>query len=68
METLEDNLKDCIKELDKKFENSAELKAFEKTNNDFEALVKLGIIKKRGNNLLTSAETHLKSQVSYNTK
>lgn len=67
MDTLEKNLMDCIKELDKKFENSDELKAFEKTNNEFEELVKQGLIKKRGNNILTTAESHLKPQVSFNT-
>lgn len=68
MESLEKDLKDCIIELEKKFEDSAELKAFEKTNEDFETLVKAGIVQKRGNNLLSTAESHLKSQVWFNTK
>ena len=68
MESLEKDLKDCIKELEKKFEDSAELKAFEKTNEDFESLVKAGIVKKRGNHLLSTAESHLKSQVWFNAK
>ncbi len=68
MDTLEKDLKDCIKELQKKFENSEELKAFEKVNTEFESLVKQGLIKKKGNTLLTTAELHLKLKVSFNTR
>ncbi|MDH5398405.1 MAG: hypothetical protein OEX02_09675 [Cyclobacteriaceae bacterium] len=68
MESLEKDLKDCVKELKKKFEDSAQIKAFEKTNSDFETLVKKGVVQKRGNNLLSPAESHIKSQVWFNTK
>lgn len=68
MESIEKDLKDYIKEYGKKFEGNAELNAYEKINDDFKALVKSGVIEKRGNQLLSIAETHLKSQVWFNTK
>lgn len=68
MESIEKKLKDCIRELEKKFEGNAELKAFKKTNDEFESLVKAGVVEKRGNQLLSSSESHLKSQVWFNAK
>jgi len=68
MESIEKDLKDYIKEYGKKYEGNAELNAYEKMNDDFNALVESGVIEKRGNQLLSTAEIHLKSQVWFNTK
>ena len=68
MESIEKKIKGCIKKFEKKLEDNAELKAYEKTNDEFEALVKAGVVEKRGNQLLSSSESHLKSQVWFNTK
>lgn len=68
MKTVEESLKDCIKNLGRKFEGDSELKAFQETSDLFDSLVEKGIVEKRGNHLLSTAETHLKSQVWFNSK
>ena len=68
MESIEKKIKGCIKKFEKKFEDNAELKAYEKINDEFEALVKAGVVEKRGNQLLSSSESHLKSHVWFNVK
>jgi hypothetical protein len=68
METLEEKLVIEIKKLKQEFSSDEKLVAFEKTSLEFEELVKAGIIKKRGNNLLSPSEAHVKGQVSFNAK
>tara|TARA_R110001592_G_scaffold17518_2_gene73823 strand:+ start:111729 stop:111932 length:204 start_codon:yes stop_codon:yes gene_type:complete len=67
MESIENNLKLCVKSLKSKFENNPTIKAYEKTNNEFEALVERGIAMRRGNNLNTTAESHTAQPVLFNT-
>jgi len=67
MRTLEQEIKENIKHLEKLFGESATLKEYEKTSQNFDNLVKDGFIKKRGYNLLSVSDKHLKGQVPFNT-
>lgn len=68
MESIEKKIKIAVNQLSKEFEASPQLKSFEKVNAEFESWVQKGVVKKRGNQLLSSSENHLKSQVWFNVK
>lgn len=68
METLENKIREQIKQAEKKFANSPQIIEFEKTAIEFDALVSEGIIKRRGNHLLSTSDRHLKDQVTFNVK
>ncbi len=68
MKTLEEILTLEIEKLKQEFSSDEKVVEFEKTSLQFEELVKAGIIKKRGNNLLSLSEAHVKGQVWFNAK
>lgn len=68
METLKEMLTLEIEKLKQEFSSDEKVVEFEKTSLEFEELVKAGIIKKRGNNLLSLSEAHVKGQVWFNAK
>lgn len=60
METsIEKKLKEALVSSTEKFKNSDMLNKFKEASNEFERLVELGIVKKRGNNLISITDTHL---------
>jgi hypothetical protein len=68
METIEKQVKDQIESLNEKFAQEENVKEFEKTNDQFEELVSKGVAKKRGYNLLSATDAHIKNQVWFNAK
>lgn len=68
MKSVEKQIESAVKQMNKKFESSSELKSFEKTNTEFNSWVQKGTVKRRGNQLLSASENHLKSQVWFNVK
>ncbi len=68
METLEVKVQESIKQFSEKFEGCVKLQEFEKTSREFDLLVEKGIIKKRGNNLLSISDKISKKQVLFNAK
>ena len=68
METLEIKVLGELKNLQDKFSKDDQVIEFEKTNIEFDKLVKEGYVKKRGNNLLSPAEAHIKNKVWFNVK
>lgn len=59
MGTIEKKMIETIKAETEKFENDPKVKEFEKANSEFKALIKEGIVKERGYNLLTVESAHL---------
>ncbi|WP_269226811.1 hypothetical protein [Flavobacterium eburneipallidum] len=57
--TIEQELTMAIENSSKKFKDEVLLNQFEKASEEFEKLVSLGIVKKRGNNLISITDTHL---------
>lgn len=68
MEALEQKLIIELEKLTKEFSSDEKVVEFEKTSLEFDELVKAGIIKKRGYNLLSLSEAHVKGQVWFNAK
>ena len=68
METLEEKVLNELKNLDKKFSKDEFANEFEKSKKEFTELVEKGIIKRRGNNLLSPTDAHTISRVSFNAK
>ena len=68
METLEKKVIEELKCLDKKFKQDNLAIEFEKTKKKFDKLVDKGFVKKRGNNLLSPTDAHIKNSVGFNTK
>lgn len=66
MESIEKQLMESVETLKKKFAGNEQVKAFEKTNDQFQELVEKGIVKKRGHNLLSPADAHVKNKVWFN--
>lgn len=66
MSTLIEKIEQSILKKEQTFEGSIQLKEFEESNQEFEELIEKGLIKKRGNNLLSSAEAHMVSKVFFN--
>jgi hypothetical protein len=66
METLEKKVVEKLKSLKKQYQQDDQAIEFEKTNKKFDELVKKGYIKKRGNNLLSPADAHIKNRVWFN--
>jgi hypothetical protein len=58
---LVEKIQSVIEQEAEKFENSESLSGFEKASSDFDDLVKKGIAKKRGNNLMSIEGKHLQS-------
>lgn len=67
MEKLEKKLIEIIENESKKLENDSEIKDFSKADKEFAELVKLGFAARRGNNLLSSEDLHLR-KYSINSK
>lgn len=68
MEKIENKLIEQIGLLEKKFTNSEETKQFQETSKEFDKLVERGVAQKRGNQLLSATDAHVKSQVWFNAK
>jgi len=68
MEGLEVKIQESIKQFSEKFSQCDNIKEFENTNREFEILVKKGIVEKRGNNLFSISDLHLKEQTVFNVK
>jgi len=66
METLEKRLINTLKIEVDKYKNNSVLKDFEEASKLFDKLVEKGLAKKRGNNLLSKDDFHLK-KTSFNT-
>ncbi len=66
MESIEKQFLESVESLKKKFAGNDQVKAFEKTNEQFKELVEKGIVKKRGHNLLSPADAHVKNKVLFN--
>lgn len=57
--TIEKKLNEVLVSSTEKFKNSDMLIKFKEASNEFERLVDLGIVTKRGNNLISITDTHL---------
>jgi len=68
METLVEKVEIEVKSLNEKFSKDKQVLEFEDTILFFEKMVEEGYIKKRGNNLLSLAEAHIKNKVWFNAK
>ena len=68
MGTIEKKVFDELEILKKRHSKDALVIEYEKTNKIFDKLVEDGYVKKRGNNLLSPADTHIKSKVRFNVK
>lgn len=66
METIEQKVRESLKNT--VFAGDKEVEEFEKANQKFEELIEKGLIKKRGNNLLSVADAHVKRQAWFNVK
>ncbi len=66
METLEKKVIIELDKLKKHFSSDDNVIQFEKTILEFDELIKIGLIKKRGNNLLSLSEINLIQQVTFN--
>ncbi len=58
-ETLDTKVKKTIKRFEECSEDRSQTKQFEDSVEEFEDLVAQGLVKKRGNNLISSADRHL---------
>lgn len=58
-EKIDTKLETTIKSLERHFEKLPQTKKFEDSIEEFEKLVAQGLVKKRGNNLISSADKHL---------
>ncbi|WP_271768506.1 hypothetical protein [Aquimarina algiphila] len=61
--TIEENLNETIKLVEKEFSKDDITKEFEEISKEFEDLVKQGLIKKRGNNLMSLSDLHLQKTI-----
>jgi len=68
MEKLEKKIQKNLDKLKARFKDNEQMHEFEKITQEFEKLVKAGLAKKRGNNLLSTTDAKIKSQFSYNSK
>lgn len=59
MKTIEQKVKDIVKDGIESKRDNQNVKNFEKANNEFKTLVEKGITEHRGNNLLSVEDTHL---------
>ena len=60
MGNLEKKLVETVKNETKKFENDSQIDKFMQAEKEFDEMVKKGLAKRRGNNLLPADEVHLK--------
>lgn len=67
MSSTIEELEDQIKILEKKYEESKEVVDFMEMSKVFEDLVSKGLIKKRGNNLLSISEIGTLERIGFNT-
>lgn len=68
METLEEKITDSLEKMEGDFKTDETFEKFIVSSEEFEKLIQLGLVKKRGNNLLSSSDAHIKSQVWFNVK
>ena len=68
METLEKKVIDTVKDLEKSMAADKKYLELEKANQDFKKMVAKGLIKERGNNLLSPAEITSKIRGFFNVK
>ena len=66
METIEQKLLQVMKTVTSA--DNERVEGFEKANRKFKQLVEKGLVKKRGNNLLSTTEEHTKRQVWFRTQ
>jgi len=68
METIDQKTIKSVETLEKRFAGDTVAEEFEMTNQKFEELIEKGYTKKRGYNLLSATDAHLKRQVWFNVK
>lgn len=68
METLEKKVIKELKNLNDEYAKDSLFIEFEKSNQEFDKLVEEGYVKKRGNNLLSPTDAHIKNKVWFNVK
>lgn len=66
MGTIESELKKTLISYQEKFRNDNKILEFESMSKKFDELVEKGLVKKRGNNLLTTSELHIKNKLFFN--
>lgn len=68
MDSLEARFINQIASLSKKFGDNPQAKEFQKASDKFDELVELGLAEKRGYNLLSPTDAHIKSHFRFNAK
>ena len=68
MEKIEQKVIDTVKDLEKSMAADKKYLELEKANQDFKKMVAKGLIKERGNNLLSPAEITTKIRGFFNVK
>ena len=67
MSTIEQQVRDLIKKESQKHESDREVRAFMEADHKFQEMVNKGLAKRRGNNLLSIEDSHLK-RYAFNSK
>lgn len=57
-----------VKQTEKRFKDKSKIEEFENSQTLFNSLLKIGVVEKRGNNLLSISDSYIKANVIYNTK
>lgn len=68
MKTVEKQFIEQVESLRRKFAKDVKVNEFEKTSEQFDELVERGVVKKRGYNLLSPTDLHIKTKVRFNVK
>lgn len=66
MPKLEKEIKETLETYQVKFKDNKSVLEFELISKKFDELVEKGLVKKRGNNLLTTSELHIKNKLFFN--
>lgn len=67
MSTIEQQVRDLIKKESQKHESDQEVRAFMEADHKFQEMVNKGLAKRRGNNLLSIEDGHLR-RYAFNSK
>lgn len=68
MDKLEDKIRENVQKLEGEFKDNPLFKEYEQTNRNFKTLIEKGVASKRGNNLLSPSDIHIKRQVWFNVR
>ena len=68
MESVENQFIEQVESLKKKFAKDDKVNEFEKASDRFDELVEKGVARKRGYNLLSPTDEHIKIKVRFNAK